>query len=50
MAEGSVAETEYLLILTKDLGMANGERVETLIVETSEIAQMLFGLRAKVDS
>jgi S23 ribosomal protein. len=50
MAEGSIAETEYLLILSKDLGMAKGERVETLIAETSEIAQMLFGLRARVDS
>ena len=30
MAEGSVAETEYLLILSRDLGLANGERLSTI--------------------
>ena len=50
MAEGSVAEVEYLLILSKDLGIVKEEVVEPLIAGTSEVAQMLFGLRTKVDT
>ena len=35
LAEGSIAEVEYLLILSKDLGLVKGRAVESLIAETS---------------
>ena len=48
MAEGSLAETEYLLLLSRDLGYAN-EAAEPLLAEASEIARMLRALRTKVE-
>ena len=48
MAEGSLSETEYLLILTRDLGYIPLPAAERLLVETSEILRMLNRLRSKV--
>lgn len=49
LAEGSLAETEYLLLLSHDLGYLGGEVTEPLLAEVSEISRMLYALRAKVE-
>jgi four helix bundle protein len=48
MAEGSLAETEYLLMVSKDLGYLRSGDVNALLAETTEIARMLNSLRTKV--
>ena len=50
MAEASLAETEYLCILSRDLNYLSGEAADALIVEAAEIARMLNALREKVES
>lgn len=49
IAEGSLAETDYLLLLSRDLGYLDKEGVEPLRTEISELSRMLFSLRAKVE-
>ena len=49
VAESSLAETEYLLILARDLGLAQRERIDPLMNEVGEIALMLNALRQKVE-
>jgi four helix bundle protein len=49
IAEASLAETEYLLILSRDLGYLDAERVKGLLDQVAEIARMLHALRAKVE-
>jgi len=49
IAEGSLSETEYLIVLTTDLGYIPSEQAEALFKEISEIARMLNSLRAKID-
>ncbi len=48
IAEGSLAEVEYLLILTRDLSYLSNEEVAPAIQEVEEVSRMLFALRAKV--
>ena len=48
IAEGSLAELEYLLILSRDLGYAEPDRVEPVFARVAEVARMLHGLRATV--
>lgn len=48
VAEGSLAETQYLLRVSRDLGYAAEERVRELISHTSVAARMLHALRLKV--
>jgi hypothetical protein len=48
IAEGSLAETEYLLMVSRDLGYLPPAIVKPVLAETSEIAKMLHGLRSKV--
>lgn len=48
VAEGSLAETQYLLRVSRDLGYAAEERVRELISHTSMAARMLHALRLKV--
>jgi len=50
IAESSLAETEYLLILGRDLGYLAPEAVQPLLGEISEISRMLFTLRTKVEA
>ncbi len=50
VAEGSAAETEYLLLLSRDLGYDGTERAGALIADVTEIARMLYALRLKVES
>ena len=49
IAEGSLAESEYLLMLSRDLGFLSRESSETLLEEITEIARMLHALRGKVE-
>lgn len=48
IAEGSLAETEYLLLVSRDLAFAVAKAVQTLLDEADEIARMLHALRTKV--
>ena len=48
IAEGSLAETEYLLIVSRDLNFATAEIIEPLLDEITEVARMLHALRTKV--
>ncbi len=49
IAEGSLAETEYLLMVSRDLGYLAPDASKTALIETSEIARMLHALRSKVE-
>ncbi len=48
VAEASMAETEYLLLLCRDLGYLDPAIAETLMRDSDEISRMLSKLRAKV--
>lgn len=48
VAEGSAAEVQYLIILSRDLGFVSTERAEALLAEIDEIARMLHALRKTV--
>jgi four helix bundle protein len=50
IAEGSLAETEYLIILSADLGYLAPAAKDQLTSEAQEIARMLHALRQKVES
>jgi len=49
IAEGSAAEVDYLLILSRDLGLVTATAAEPIRAELDEIARMLNGLRGKVE-
>jgi len=49
IAEGSAAEIEYLLMLSRDLGYLTRQQAEPLLRETSEISRMLYALRVRVE-
>ena len=49
IAEGSLAETEYLVLLSRDLGYMSAAAAEAPLTEASEISRMLFSLRSKVN-
>ncbi len=49
VAEGSSSETEYLLILARDLTYLATDEVQGLLQEVDEIARMLYTLRTKVE-
>lgn len=49
IAEGSQAETEYLITLSRDLGYLEPEVSERPLAEIGEIARMLNALRVKVE-
>jgi four helix bundle protein len=49
IAEGSLVETEYLLMVSRDLGYVTLQVVEPPLAEIREIAGMLHGLRTKVE-
>ena len=48
IAEGSLAETEYLLLVGRDLSYVTMNTVQPLLVEADEIARMLNALRKTV--
>ena len=49
IAQGSLAETEYLVMLSRDLGYLPPEKAKESLSEMSEIAGMLHRLRKKVE-
>jgi four helix bundle protein len=49
IAEGSLAETGYLLLLSRDLGYLDSQLAESLAAEVEEIGRMLYALRTKVE-
>jgi four helix bundle protein len=49
IAEGSLAETGYLLLLSRDLAYLEGDIAEKLLREVDEIGRMLYALRTKVE-
>ena len=49
IAEASLAETEYLLMVSRDLGYTTTTQVAPAFKEISEISRMLFNLRKKVE-
>lgn len=49
IAESSLAETEYHLILSRDLGYAQPTAVEPLFAQIADLARMLHALRKKVE-
>ena len=49
IAEGSLAETQYLLMLARDLGLAAAQDVEPHLAEAEEVLRMLAVLRRKVE-
>ena len=49
IAEGSMTETEYLLVLSRDLGYVQGETAKKALSECTEIQKMLSVLRSKVE-
>jgi len=48
IAEGSLAETEYLVMLSRDLGFLAGDSSQELLKEITEIARMLNALKRRV--
>lgn len=50
IAEGSLSETEYLLMLSRDLGYLGDAHSKPFLAEISEIARMLCALRSRVES
>jgi len=48
IAEGSLAETEYLIMVSRDLGYIQIGDSERLLAELTEIGSMLNALRSKV--
>ena len=49
IAEGSLAEAEYFLILARDLGYIAAAATEPLSGRIDQLARMLHALRAKVE-
>jgi four helix bundle protein len=49
IAEGSLAETEYLVILSRDLGYIDAPTVEPIFGRIADLARMLHALRMKVE-
>ena len=50
IAEGSLVEVEYLIMLCRDLEYLTSESVAPLLAEIRELAAMLHYLRVKVES
>lgn len=49
IAEASLAEAEYLLILARDLGYVDESTAAPICAEADEVARMFHGLRTKVE-
>lgn len=49
IAEGSLAETQYLLMVSRDLGYLPEAALKLPLTEADEIARMLHSLRIKVE-
>lgn len=49
IAEGSLSETEYLLMLSRDLAYITAQQAAVVLKDVSELAKMLHGLRESVE-
>jgi four helix bundle protein len=49
IAEASLAETEYLLLLASDLGYLSNDAHPPIAAEIDEVARMLHALRTKIE-
>jgi four helix bundle protein len=49
ISEGSLSETDYLLLCSKDLGYLSDAALDPLAEEVDEISRMLYTLRRKVE-
>lgn len=49
IAEASLAETEYLLMVSRDLGYITLPQSSVVLKDVAELARMLHGLREKVE-
>ncbi len=49
LAEASLAETEYLILLSRDLAYLTPDQAEPRQREVSEISRMLYALRDKIE-
>ena len=49
IAEGSLVETEYLILLSRDLGYITAPHAAAVQAKITELAKMLHGLREKVE-
>lgn len=50
IAEGSLAEAEYLLLVSRDLGYLRREEANHQLAEVAEVLRMLNGLRKSVQN
>jgi four helix bundle protein len=50
ISEGSLAETENLVIVARDLGYLEADATVPLLAEADEIARMLYAFRLKVEA
>jgi len=50
IAEGSLSETQYLILVGRDLGYIPKELARRYLGETSELLRMLHGLREKIQT
>jgi four helix bundle protein len=50
IAEASLAETEYLLMVSRDLGYITPAMTNAAFKDVAELARMLHGLREKVEA
>lgn len=50
IAEGSLAETEYLIMVSRDLAYITTAMAMKAFAEISELSRMLHGLRKKVEA
>lgn len=49
IAEGSLVETEYLLMVSRDLGFLEAKALSAVLSEIDGLARMLHNLRTKVE-
>ena len=50
ISEASLAETEYLIMVSRDLGYVTAAMAKPLLAEVADLARMLHALRLKVES
>jgi four helix bundle protein len=50
ISEASLAETEYLLMVSRDLGYMTPAMAKPLLSEVADLARMLHALRLKVEA
>ena len=50
ISEASLAETEYLIMVARDLEYVTGSTAESLLLQVAALARMLHALRLKVEA